>query len=1605
MSEYMPDVYAGASSIFSDGSDLASDIEADLQELPIEEDFDSTAFSLPSASPFTDSLSSLHSSDISDDALFNHSTTLKPSHQQQQCCQNYIRSASLRSVHTQLLNASLKLNCGSPSCISLQSFIVVGTNNGFLFAFDRHQKLICSIDTSITDVSSGQGAITSISQNLLSTRLLTGFASGRIAMWQLPKVSGGTDSDNDDEKCFDEEFTQTHSKNDLKSKKVNSSSFTLLRIIDDVHQQGQSIIVCAFTSMPTVAVSVDSSGSAYEMDFRRGILGRSTFSSCFFSGSHGEICAIAPLRPTHTLGLLQNYHRQPAFRALIGSAIVAMASFTKVIVVALKPKFRVIFWQHLKGSPSCLPQLTWSWCFSESQNSGEGTAYLGFARTSTLYISRITTRPLTSSDEVPSGAHVFTIGGHQFMHRIQLIRSISVEQRIVSMHFFTLEHIAFLDTEEILRVYDLSVEQEVESLNLSTTQICYNSTAFKAVVIGGKVSEALACASERACANSLASSGGKLLVFGKNAITLVSLKPWTERAINLFKTGRVEEALNSCCQVLKEQSPSSVKESLLQVLTQLPLAHAKRRPTPLAVSMLVEICVTADLQDFLQSSVIPVYRQDPLSYPLLLRSMCQRLLTLPPIYASTDPTNINDCYLRCLTPDVTKEMLTWCVRGPIIDLPESAHVKSSSSLTDKSLSTTSLSISALRKSSTQRMENGRRLAESCLFRLSPISLDIDKVLKFCLSNGLYQGFIYIYAFVLKDHETAFRWLTDILITRAHSLDESKISVSTTRSTSVHSNSSSTDSLSNLNTTEAVNAILLFLRSSFAGEEIFNIPLESPFYPDVPNKVFNLLLSSQVISPEDHEKSILSQSATMATCTAPRLRVLLHFGGTTDLLNMFTLVLRDSEFFASKQPSSTAPSCHLRQRLITTLLACALDEPGQGMFPIEVGDLIRLLCFICEQILRPENMEITFQSQKIIAVLQFIARRFDICTETDLPWLDLSDVLHRLLKAQKLEASPELLKVAESISLCDFCEHVYLRQGNMVAVLSCLLTGLYRVASTRPIRNSIQAQDLVSRIFVFLNNCLTSEQTGSNFGPLVNRFLQSVEIYSYCDPLRCLFLLIRSLGPSMRRIIYILDALFMSDGQIQSSSFDLQAYQPLADDKPGFSAEGPHHPAAIYILRPFYELMHSEMPEADREHAVARVNGDTSLRVLLDELVSKIDPLVAELYFRLLLASSNVEDPSIQENRHSLCNFLRVNSEYRAPILLELLDEKSHPQEMACIYEKIGDREKAMELLKKHFLEHWKSLVKSCDHSSAKNPTVPEELMTIAQTLFDFAARQCISKRSSENEPPWFIIIDTLSDLREENLSEQLTLRLNFLFHKLLESASPYVPTPALINRVLQLSDKSVSNFGSETNKFLLQLVGAWHKEVNLMQDCHRLMTSDISSSEQVLVSALKRGVGMRRYSCALCGLGFALRYRRMRSTVTRNLYTGGFTTVSERNPSSLEIMVLWCGHGVHVDCYEIYCERLKTRMSGAQSGDKKYVCLQCNNFIDSSAPPPLFDRSGCRGNSISTPLIPPQHLLDAFDEIEISQPYHSCKLSQSSQQKIVNQSRPQKSINPFENDD
>ncbi|VDN45284.1 unnamed protein product [Dibothriocephalus latus] len=51
-------------------------------------------------------------------------------------------------------------------------------------------------------------------------------------------------------------------------KSSDPANTDLLRVVDDAHQPGQSVILCAFTTLPTVAVCVDSGGSGYQLSFR-----------------------------------------------------------------------------------------------------------------------------------------------------------------------------------------------------------------------------------------------------------------------------------------------------------------------------------------------------------------------------------------------------------------------------------------------------------------------------------------------------------------------------------------------------------------------------------------------------------------------------------------------------------------------------------------------------------------------------------------------------------------------------------------------------------------------------------------------------------------------------------------------------------------------------------------------------------------------------------------------------------------------------------------------------------------------------------------------------------------------------------------------------------------------------------------------------------------------------------------------------------------------------------------------------------------------------------------------------------------------------------------
>lgn len=90
----------------------------------------------------------------------------------------------------------------------------------------------------------------------------------------------------------------------------------------------------------------------------------------------------------------------------------------------------------------------------------------------------------------------------------------------------------------------MRTQRELEVLELAGAGLVYGSAHFKALAVGGGVSEAFALVGERACYESLSSRGDQLLVLGTKAVHLVKLRTWPERLLYLSEQGRWMEALN-----------------------------------------------------------------------------------------------------------------------------------------------------------------------------------------------------------------------------------------------------------------------------------------------------------------------------------------------------------------------------------------------------------------------------------------------------------------------------------------------------------------------------------------------------------------------------------------------------------------------------------------------------------------------------------------------------------------------------------------------------------------------------------------------------------------------------------------------------------------------------------------------------------------------------------------------------------------------------------------------------------------------------------------------------------------------------------------------------
>ncbi|XP_057657195.1 vacuolar protein sorting-associated protein 8 homolog isoform X2 [Diorhabda carinulata] len=524
----------------------------------------------------------------------------------------------LQGVSSQITSAADRVNAGSPTVITNSlNYIAVGTSHGYILAFDCEQNLCwCCHDTTTSD----QGAVSALSFNLESTRLLVGYERGFISM-------------------------------------IDASTGDVLRRLPDAHAPQTAVLSLRFTFLNNLALCGDSSGCVFSLSFNRRLGMRTWNSKCLFSGAKGEVCVFEPLVRGHDLRFLNNV------------VLVAMATLSKVVVISVRPKLKVFYSQQLPRISTSLPLISW-------QLVSVGKTFhpvLAWGRGNELHYTRL----------------IVTYGYNNPRMTLMPLIKVQVPYTMNALHWLGTRHLAILDTSENLRLVEVRSQRELEILEISGAGLVYNSAHFKALAVGGGVSEAFALAGERACYNSLSSRGDQLLILGTRAVHMVKLRTWSERLFYLSDQGRWAEALN----LATAEGTSKEKVALPLInkyLDNLNLNQMDRDSLPAAINC----CIKLGKIDIL----------------------CNELFEA----VSIDQTK-KEWYFTLLTDQICAGSLT--VLSPFI---------------------TQMLVKYLEETDHQTLEN-------VLLSLDIACLDLNQVLKICKKLKMYNAWIHITTGTLKDY--------------------------------------------------------------------------------------------------------------------------------------------------------------------------------------------------------------------------------------------------------------------------------------------------------------------------------------------------------------------------------------------------------------------------------------------------------------------------------------------------------------------------------------------------------------------------------------------------------------------------------------------------------------------------------------------------------------------------------------------------------------------------------------------------------------------------------------------------------------------------------------
>ncbi|TGZ72317.1 hypothetical protein CRM22_002163 [Opisthorchis felineus] len=1521
-----PDVTSLAGSITSEDR-LDSDIEADLQQTRIAAAVE--RFSVASSDALLHGSVSGAVSAIGDTASRQSSSLTAGGDQNQS---TFFQYAMLSGIASQLNSLSSKMDIGSPSCLSYRTHLIIGTTKGVIFVFSLRQVLRfcfgCSGDQKDANADS-HGSVTSLCQNRDGSLLLSGYSSGRIAVWQLTapaSSTSGKDTATDEtatednsqgavDLSFGSETSHTPVKSltsRLSSLRAGSGSTTdrfkscLLCVVDDAHGVDQAIHFCLFTTVPSLAVCVDTGGSVFQLHFKRGLTGLKREAVCFFSGSRGEICGLDTLGSSssyaeHLAGCVAgdavsessshdkvDFLRSASAQTLASYALVAMASFTKLVIATLRPRIQIVYWQPLRGPASCLPLLSWQWDHRHCACGCSSRAVLAFGRGSVVHLLRA-----VHPSEVPTNRSLSVAGALHF----ELTHSIELSYNLLALSWISSKNqMVALDNASQLHLLDSSNGGDIEILDLSSVGISYNSELFKGLQDRGLISEALASAGKSACAHSISVYGSKMIVLGSDGIHVFGMRTWVAIVKSLFVHGLLETALSHCDNALVMlQSRESLEVAPMRRL-ELSLPEVPSIPEyPSSLSSL-----RIQIASLLRKYMLPLFSDWPESwcsvsfaviravvsvgsrvdsgelifndfYPLVetvdewqswfFVALVQLIRTFPifgvlsgeKLISLCDDKSKDHALRYAVPPNISMNLLEWCLT-PSKQCFRAMYWEQDSAPASHG-------------------DPGRVWAEQCLLRLPPACIDLNQAVKLCWNHQLYTAYLHLYTNILMDFETPFKQLIECL-------DEEN------KSKQISIPSSQSDCGQHL---------LLLIRAAFAAESSSHDALPPPLCADAPTRIFNLLLSESIVTGEYKR----------LTCPRfPRLRLLLQYNAV-DFLNLLTLSTSSDSFFQEGE-LGLAHRTHLLHKLIACTLESTLDHSSSF-----TSCAPHVFQFIVHQLTLPDNRQIEIEESKLFQLFKRICN--DSGGRTEKTSLLFQSAVIELMSMDRFTDLEACLTLAQEAGLNYICEYIHRVRGDRFSAFRDQLNELEHFEATHPgftTQPSDSYQELsqmAEQVFVFLEQVfpldgrITEAPSDMNMTPddvscLRGTVVEKLEVFTMWDAERTLRILHSIFGSSISELLLLL-----------FPEFSLYQSRKLGEPN---DREIKNSTTCLNLLRVYFRCRQTLQSRLHSDDNLPDAPSGLNLSLLTqnnwDRFLMELEPSVSEYYVYLLSRQSSCQEVSLMP-------FLLENlSTYRPSVVLQILSVERHPNEMAYLYETLGDLEKAAKLYESTFLKSWNSHIQShpsnscalstTDSLSPNASAVPSKMLphlvdgvsrTSADSWFAFCQRQTSQDGISDKriEEIWFHVIDVLLGVQASLTDSRLISEMNEVFHLLMSYIPSSISLPTIVSYVLQSANKeNAAKFDKKTNALVTRLVATCQFEADQMMLNTQLARTDLTSLLSSALTRFGRGFGTTQTHCALCAV-----HLRSSLVMTKHLQGGssGNTTILFR-----------CGHVFHTACLQ-----------------------------------------------------------------------------------------------------